>query len=460
VFTRLLLAEDRRFPCEVLVEILKTHSDLPAGTAMMLGSFEANLGKGPAVRWKPVAYTALGLASVLALGAAGYGWTQLHRLTTGMATADVIEPAARLPASTGSSAPVPEQNILLVGIDSRTDAQGNPLPRALLDQLHAGGSSSGGDTTDTMIVVHIPAGGASATAISIPRDSYVQIAGGYGQHKINSAYSYGKQAALSQLGEQGVKGAELTRQADAAGARVAIQTVEQFTGLTINHYAEVNLAGFYTLSLAVGGVPVCLKNPVHDSYSNADFPAGEQLVSGARALAFVRQRHGLGSDLDRIARQQAFLSGMAKVVFGAGTLANPAKLSSLVDAIEQSVVVDQDWNLLTFADQLRGLSSGALTFETIPVQSISLQTPYDGDAVKVDPAQVQAFIAGLLGTNGSGSSSVSPPGDSSGGVPTSNAPPRQAGSAAVRGVAETSSSPATTENSVAVSGADAAGCVD
>lgn len=391
------------------------------------------------MRWKPVAYTALGLTSVLVLGVTGYAWTQVSRLTDGLATADVIEPAAQLPGDT-PDVPVPEQNILLVGIDSRTDAQGNALPQAILDQLHAGDETDGGDTTDTMIVVHIPEGGGEATAISIPRDSYVEIAGGYGRHKINSAYTYGKQAARAELAKQGVTGAARERQADQAGARVAIQTVESFTGLTINHYAAVNLLGFYTLSMAVGGVPVCLKEPVHDSYSGAAFPAGEQTLSGAQALAFVRQRHGLvNGDLDRIARQQAFLTSAAKVVLAAGTLANPVKLGNLIAAVQQSVLLDSGWDILTFAQQMRGLSSDGLTFATIPVQSLSLPTPYDGDAVKVDPAQVRSFIQALLGEGGT----------------TESAPPSAAAQAAE------SSAPPTTETSLvpSVNSTDLSGCV-
>lgn len=405
------------------------------------------------VRWRPFANTALGLTSLVVLAATGYGWIQLHRLSS-PATADVIEPAARLPA-TGPSVPVPEQNILLVGIDSRTDVQGRPLPRNVLDELHGGDPTEGGNTTDTMIVVHIPAGGGSATAISLPRDSYVELADGYGKHKINSAYSRGRQDAVNRLSAQGVQGPELERQADVAGARLAIRTVEQLTGLTINHYGAVNLVGFSTVSLAVGGVPVCLRAPVHDSYSGADFPAGEQMLSGADALAFVRQRHGLaGGDLDRIARQQAFLSSMARVVLGAGTLANPSKVGALVDAVQRSVVIDNGWNLLDFAEQLRGLSAGALTFATIPVQNVNLQTP-DGDAVKVDPGEVRSFVGTLIeenkgrGTSTSGGArirpvartdSFSPPGTESG-------PPQ-------------SSSVPGTANSTSGKGADLTGCVN
>ncbi len=117
--------------------------------------------------------------------------------------------------STGSGL-VGDQNVLVVGIDSRTNARGEPPP-ALLQQLHAGASSDGGDSTDTMIVVHIPAGGAGVTAISIPRDSYVLIAGGFGRHKINSAYPLGAHAATGQLIEQGLSGAALRVAADTAG---------------------------------------------------------------------------------------------------------------------------------------------------------------------------------------------------------------------------------------------------
>jgi LCP family protein required for cell wall assembly len=343
---------------------------------------------------------ALGVVSTVVLGATGYLWTQLSSLDAGIVTADVIPPAAQVDTDdTPPGEPLKvAQNLLLVGIDARTDTYGNPLPQNVLDALHAGGGDDGGDTTDTIIVVHIPAGGAAATAISIPRDSYVDIAGGYGKHKINSAYSRGKNAAMSGLRTQGLSGAQLEVAANEAGARTTIQTVEKFTGLTINHYAAINLAGFDALSQAVGGVEVCLKAPVHDRYSGADFAAGPQTLSGAQALAFVRQRHGLTSDLDRIARQQAFLSGMAKKVLSAGTFTDPSKLNSLVAAVHGSVVLDKDWDILSFAQQLRGMTSGAIAFATIPVQSLSLATPSDGDAVKVDPAQVQQFVTTAIST--------------------------------------------------------------
>jgi LCP family protein required for cell wall assembly len=106
-------------------------------------------------------------------------------------------------------------------------------------------------------------------------------------------------ATKSTLIAHGLSGPELDRLAQQAGRQKLVQTAEQLTGVTLGHYAEINLAGFYEITQAVGGVLVCLAAPTHDSYIGANFAAG----SGAATLAFVRQRHGLPrGDLDRILR--------------------------------------------------------------------------------------------------------------------------------------------------------------
>lgn len=328
----------------------------------------------------------LAVVSAVVLVATWYGWTNVASIPT----ANVIDPAAQ-----DTSGP---QNILLVGIDTRTDAQGNPLPQNILNQLHAGAAADGADATDTMMVIHIPAGGGRAIGFSIPRDSYVQLNGGYGMHKINSAYTYAETATANQLRGQGESGAQLARDAAQAGAKNSIQTIEQFTGLRINHFASVNLVGFYDISQAIGGVPVCLKAAVHDSYSGATFPAGQQTIEGAQALAFVRQRHGLpNGDLDRIKRQQVFMASMAHTILSGGVLTNPTKLNNLVGAIQKSITLDQGWNILSFAQQMQSMTSGAIQFVTIPIVNITYPTPDDGDAVEVDPQQVQSFISQQVG---------------------------------------------------------------
>jgi LCP family protein required for cell wall assembly len=227
----------------------------------------------------------------------------------------------------------------------------------------------------------------------------VPIAGGHGTHKINSAYRRGMQDAEDALRAQGIDGAELDRRAREAGRRTLVATVEQLTGAQIVHFGEIGMAGFVELTEALGGGPVCLNAPVRDSYSGVDLPAGQHLVSGPGALAFVRQRHGLeDGDLDRIARQQAFAAGLAQRVLAPGTITDPARLQRLVDIATRYVVLDSGWDLRQAISQLRQVSAQALTFHTIPTGRPDLRTPADGIAVQIDRDAVRAFVGSLLGS--------------------------------------------------------------
>ncbi|GAA1261887.1 LCP family protein [Pseudonocardia aurantiaca] len=331
------------------------------------------------------------LASAAVLAGAGQVWSLQQQLDSQMVTSRAAIPMPR-PIPVGT-----EFTALLVGLDARTDAGGNPLPPALLDALHAG-PDEGQLQTDTIILLHVPAtAGEPAVAISIPRDSFVPIAGDRGTHKINSAYGYGVRGAEEELRGQGVTGTELDRRAREAGRRTLVSTVEELTGAVIDHYAEINMAGFVELTEALGGVPVCLNRPVRDSYSGVDLPAGPQVVSGAGALAFVRQRHGLADgDLDRIGRQQAFAAGLAQRVMAAGTLADPAAMRRLVGVVTRHVVIDAGWNLHQALSQVRQLSGGDLHFHTIPTGRPDLRTPVDGIAVEIDEDAVREFVHGTL----------------------------------------------------------------
>jgi LCP family protein required for cell wall assembly len=332
---------------------------------------------------------ARGLVATLSLAllvGTGYGWSVSRGFDDRVVTSDVID--------TPTAAPEPGRpfTALLVGLDSRTDAAGNPLPPELLSQLRAG-ADEGQLHTDTIILLHVSAGpGARAVAISIPRDSFVVLAGGRARHKINSAYGRATEQAGDALAAQGLTGPELDRRARDVGRRALVATVEEFTGVPVDHYAEINLAGFVEMTEAVGGVPVCLKRPVREVRSGVDLPAGLQTVRGADALAFVRQRRGLDDgDLDRIARQQAFLAGMAGRTLSAGTLADPGAVRRLVDAVTRHVVLDRGWNLDRLITQFRRMSGGDIRFVTIPTGDPALQTPVDGIAVQVDVAEVRAF---------------------------------------------------------------------
>jgi LCP family protein required for cell wall assembly len=341
---------------------------------------------------RAVVRAVIALASAAALVATGFVWSLQQRVDT-----TIVSSVAAIP-SPHPTPPGEPFTALLVGLDARTDAQGNPLPPAVLDALHAG-PDEGQLHTDTIILVHVPANpGERAVAISIPRDSFVPIAGGYGTHKINSAYRRGMQDAEESLRAQGIDGAELDQRAREAGRRALVATVEQLTGVQIDHFAEIGMAGFVELTEALGGVPVCLNGPVHDSYSGVDLPAGEQLVSGPGALAFVRQRHGLEEgDLDRIARQQAFAASLAQRVLAPGTLGDPTQLQRLVDIATRYVVLDSGWDLDQALAQMRQVSGDALSFSTIPTGRPDLRTPVDGVAVQIDRDAVRTFVGSLLG---------------------------------------------------------------
>ena len=343
--------------------------------------------------------------SVLSMGVvvvSALGWVQLRALDRSTPAAAVIDTPA--PPAAG------EQNILLVGLDTITDAQGNRLPEDVLAALDAGDAASGGGTADSLTVVHVPAGGGRATAISIPRDAYVDLGQGLGRHKINSAWSRAAAQAADAITGAGPTGSTslfaaeaaappspddpaVVRAASAAGARATIGAVQQLTGLPISHFAAVNLAGFSDVITAIGGVPVCLRAPAQDPYTGLALPAGPQQISGPQALAFVRQRHGLpNGDLDRIARQQVFLAGATERLLSADTVADPFALARITAAVGRSVTLDAGWDVLAFARQMQGLSAGAVTFRTIPTGSSELNTPYDGTAVEVDAETVRGFV--------------------------------------------------------------------
>ncbi|MDJ0395160.1 LCP family protein [Rhodococcus sp. G-MC3] len=323
--------------------------------------------------------------SVLVLLFTGFAWRGVDSLRSNIAT------AGALGLGGGSDGAV---DILMVGTDSRTDAHGNSLSQAELDSLRAGEEVA--SNTDTIVLIRVPNDGSSATAISIPRDSYVEVPG-IGMSKINAAYGATKENKRLELVESGASDADAESQSTEAGREALIESVGDLTGITVDHYAEVGLLGFVLLTDAVGGVDVCLNAPVDEPMSGANFPAGEQTLSGADALSFVRQRHDLPrGDLDRIVRQQVFMASLVRSVLSAKTLSNPSRLSQLSGAVQRSVVLDSDWDILQFATRLQDLAGGKVKFETIPAVDINGVTDYGESIVEVDPAAVKKYVEGLL----------------------------------------------------------------
>jgi LCP family protein required for cell wall assembly len=247
-----------------------------------------------------------------------------------------------------------------------------------------------------MMIMHVPADGSSATMISLPRDSYVEIPG-YQKNKLNAAYADGYTYG----------GGRTEAQRTAAGADLLIATVSKLTGLRITHYVQVGFLGFANIVRAIGKIPVTLCRSVNDTvaYNRAHgqtggsgfvMSAGYHELGPVQALAFVRQRHNLhGGDLARVARQQYFLTAAFAKISSMNVLLNPGRLHSLIKAITGSFYIDSTSSLPSLAGQLANLSAGKIAGHTIPHTGFAT-VPNVGDVELVDPARVRAFVRNLI----------------------------------------------------------------
>ena len=329
--------------------------------------------------------TLVGLVSVVVVMVTGLAYSQAHGLLGGITISRAL--GADEPRSSGGA-----MNILLIGLDSRKDQDGNDLPEELLDKLHAGDSEAGGYNTNTLILVHISADD-RVVAFSIPRDDYVAVSGitGYDNIKIKEAYGLTKFETEQKLTDEGVTDrAELETAGREAGRKATLRAVRNLTGQPIDYFAEVNLAGFFDLAESLGGVEVCLNHAVHDDYSGADFPAGRQRLDAAQALAFVRQRHGLeNGDLDRTHRQQAFLLSVMHELQQSGSFTDLDKFRGLMDVARKDIVLSEGWGEDQFR-RMAALAGGDVEFRTLPV--VRYENINGQDVNIIDPAKIRAEI--------------------------------------------------------------------
>ena len=247
-----------------------------------------------------------------------------------------------LPATSLTSAGT---NWLITGSDSRAG-----LSRAEIDALHVG-FDEGTLNSDSIMLLHMGSG--RPVLISIPRDSYVNIPG-HGYNKINAALAYG-------------------------GASLLIQTVENVTGLKIDHYMGIGFGGLVAVVNKIGGVQICLKTAINDSYSGVNLPAGCHDLTGDQALAFVRDRHSFASeDLQRIQDQRAFISALLKKATSPGVYLNPFTALPFGSTAASSMSVDKGTSLLDLvhvASALRDPETG-----TVPIANNNYYTNA-GDSV-------------------------------------------------------------------------------
>ena len=348
-------------------------------------------------RWVLALRTMVWVTSAVVLIACGVTWFAYRSLTNGLTTSDALDAVKKnAPKHLDSSV-----NLLLIGLDSRKDMDGNDLPKEFVqDQLHAGSSEIGYYNTNTLILMHIPADGGKVSAFSIPRDDYVETLNGdgssQGEHKIKEAYANAYTGAGERLSKQGIKGPDLEGKSREAGREATLATVQQLTGVPIDHFAEVNLLGFYDIAKVLQPITVCLKHPVKDRYSGADFPAGEQKVDAKQALAFVRQRHGLDNgDLDRTRRQQAFISSITHQLKDEGLFGDLGKLQGLFGVVKKDLVLDSAWHVLDFAQQAPNLTGGNVEFHTLPITGFATRK---GESVNlVDAEKIKAIVQQTFG---------------------------------------------------------------
>ncbi|QGU05739.1 Putative transcriptional regulator YwtF [Corynebacterium comes] len=224
-------------------------------------------------------------------------------------------------------------NWLLVGSDSRQGLSDDDV-----DRLGTGGDIGVG-RTDTIMILHIPTTG-QARLVSLPRDSYVSIPG-YGEDKINAAFTFG-------------------------GPTLLTTTVEQATGLRIDRYAEIGMGGLANVVDAIGGVELCPAEPITDPLANLNVAAGCQEMDGPTALGYVRTRATALGDLDRVNRQREFFAALIDQSTSPATLLNPFRFVPLVNSTASSFTVgrsDHVWHLARVGLAMRG---GVQT-ETVPV---------------------------------------------------------------------------------------------
>lgn len=378
-------------------------------------------GAAASLGWRPFAVVGgkvtAALVSVALLLASGYGWYNFHTLNANTHVINISGLGAPTPDGT-AQAPAPvdgtAQNILIVGIDSRAGLS------AAQKRFLKVGQNDQSTSTDTIMLVHVPADGSRATLISIPRDSYVDIPG-HPSNKINAAYADGYYFSNAH-------GAEAQQE---AGASALVATVKQLTGVTIDHYVQVGFAGFVDIVRAIGTIPIDLCKSVDDTHahnvaigetggSGFKMSAGHHDLTPQQALEFVRQRHNIPGpitdDLGRELRQRYFLSQAFKRILSANVLFDPGKLHNLINAVDGAFTFDnQNFDLTEFARQMTNLSAGNISGKSIPTEG---SATIDGqDVLKVDPAKVRAFVQRMFyGTPASGGSS-SPPATASSSAP-------------------------------------------
>jgi LCP family protein required for cell wall assembly len=262
-------------------------------------------------------------------------------------------------------------NILVIGSDSRVGTDGQFGSTQAIQ----------GARSDTMMLLHILPDHKGAVVISFPRDSLVPVIG-------CSADGQGDKGQTATAGQNEMLNATYA----AGGAACLWKTLESTTGIYINHFVEINFSGFTSVVNDLGGVNVCLPEAINDPASGLNLTAGEHHVSGAQALAFVRERHvGLGSDLQRIQRQQFFMAALLQQIDSEQVLANVPKVFAIARDVAKTLTTDSGLSvddMRNIATSMKGLSTKGVQFTQVPV----VQDPTDANRVLWEQPQASQLF--------------------------------------------------------------------
>jgi LCP family protein required for cell wall assembly len=252
-------------------------------------------------------------------------------------------------------------NILVMGTDRRSDEPTTGTGATAREWV------PGAQRTDTIMILHVDGDRDGASLISIPRDSWVDVPG-YGYQKVNAAFSL-------------------------AGPSLAVRTVENLTGIRIDHLAVVDWSGFRALIDVVGGVTVTVPRTIEDPHFDTVWTEGRRTLNGEQALLYSRQRYGLPrGDLDRVRRQQAVVRGLVRSSVATLRSAQPFEIYDLLDTLTENISVDSGWSfgeLRSLVLDLRGLRPGAMDFLTVPVRGLGREG--DQSVVYLDRAGNQTL---------------------------------------------------------------------
>jgi LCP family protein required for cell wall assembly len=288
-----------------------------------------------------------GLVALIVVAAVAVYFSVNSKLTK----VDVLTPVAFTSAGT---------NWLITGSDSRAG-----LTKKEENQLALGHDISG-QRSDTILLLHAPANGTRPTLVSMPRDSYVPIPG-HGYNKLNAAYALG-------------------------GPKLLVQTVQNVTGLPINHYMGIGFGGLVSVVNDIGGVRVCLPGPMKDPKAGLNLKAGCHVLNGDQALGFVRTRNFGDSDLQREQDQRVLIKGILSKMTSPGTLANPFAVIPAASGAASAITIDQGTGLTQLISVAFALRNPVTT--TVPIANAGLSTAV-GSAVEWNHTAAKQFFNDL-----------------------------------------------------------------